>query len=249
MHIPPHLQPFWNDFAKFAGRSVDERFYDAFHFGDSEGLANELAELVLLGVKRATASSFWSYEKQERRIPQPGDLSIVTGWAAAPVCVIETQSVEIVPFREVTAEFAFAEGEGDGSLSFWQQENRRYFTRECSEAGRQFSEDMPVACERFTVVFAPERIRAEQLKAPVTFYLDNLPVGYFLDDCTPEVDGNYKYMPFRGPGHYNLGLQLRNSRTPRCHYVANEKRVEFSVRTYVEYGVLCLSNFNVGLTP
>src|SRR5262245_54228878 len=133
MPIPPHLQPFWNDFATFTGGAVDESFYDAFFFGDSERLANELADLVLLGVKRATASSLWSYEKKRRRIPQPGDLSIVTTWKGVPVCVVETQSVEVMPFKEVTAEFAFAEGEGDGSLSSWREEHRRYFTRECDD--------------------------------------------------------------------------------------------------------------------
>jgi uncharacterized protein YhfF len=31
----------------------------------------------------------------------------------------------------------------------------RYFTRECVAAGRQFTEDMLIACERFDVVYQP----------------------------------------------------------------------------------------------
>ena len=83
------------------------------------------------------------------------------------------------------------------------------------------------------------------MKAPVTFFLDNLPVGYFLDDCTPVAEGEYKYMPFRGPGHYSLGLQLKALNTPRCHYTSDSRRVEFSVLAHVEYGVLRLSNFAI----
>jgi uncharacterized protein YhfF len=155
MPIPPRLAPFWSAFAKSTGGASEERFYEAFFFGDSEELANELAALVLLGTKRATAGALWSYEAEGQRLPQPGDLSIVTDWSGNPLCVIETQSVEVVPFQEVTAEFAATEGEGDGSLSFWQQAHRAFFGRECAGAGRAFSENMLVVCERFAVVYRP----------------------------------------------------------------------------------------------
>jgi uncharacterized protein YhfF len=156
MPVPPHLAPFWSDFAKAIDGASEERFYEAFFFGDSEALANELAALVLLGTKRATAGAVWSYEAEGKPLPQPGELSIVTDWSGQPLCVIETQSVEVVPFQEVTAEFAATEGEGDGSLSFWQEAHRAYFTRECASAGREFTENMLVACERFAVVYCPQ---------------------------------------------------------------------------------------------
>jgi hypothetical protein len=81
------------------------------------------------------------------------------------------------------------------------------------------------------------------MQAPVTFYLNNLPVGYFSDDSTPIADGDYKYMPYRGPGHYNLGLLLKSSQVPRCHYTSSGRRIEFSVLAQIEYGVLRLSGF------
>jgi uncharacterized protein YhfF len=67
--------------------------------------------------------------------------------------VIETLAVEVLPFEAVTAEFAAAEAEGDGSLGYWRQAHRAYFGRECHRAGREFSEAMMVVCERFTKVF------------------------------------------------------------------------------------------------
>lgn len=155
MPIPPRYLDFWNAFAATDPAADESRFYEAFFFGDSEALADELAALVLQGTKRATAGSVWSYEAEGRRVPAPGDLSIVTNWAGEPLCVIETRSVEILPFNEVTAEFAAVEGEGDGSLAYWTQGHRRYFERECARAGREFAEDMMVACERFEVVYQP----------------------------------------------------------------------------------------------
>lgn len=159
MPIPPRLVPFWQEFSEATGGSDEGRFYEAFFFGDREDLANDLAALVLRGTKRATAGAVWSYEAQGKRIPQPGDLSIVTDWSGRPLGVIETQSVEVVPFCQVTADFAAAEGEGDGSLSFWREAHKEYFIRECANAGRTFSEDILVACERFTLVY-PAATRA-----------------------------------------------------------------------------------------
>ena len=155
MPIPPHLASFWSDFAARHGAADESRFYEAFSFGDSEQLANELAELVLRGTKRATAGAVWSFEAEGKRLPQAGDLSIVTNGAGQPLCVIETRSVEVVPFRDVTAAFAAIEGEGDGSLTFWRDAHRSFFTRECASAGRVFTEDMLVACECFTLVYPP----------------------------------------------------------------------------------------------
>jgi uncharacterized protein YhfF len=153
MTVPSHLTAFWNTFSASIYGVDDSRFYEAFAFGDSEELANELADLVLRGIKRATASAAWSYETEGKPLPKHGDLSIVTDWAGKPLCVIETESIDVVPFNAVTADFAAIEGEGDGSLAFWRGAHRAFFTRECEAAGRPFSEDMLVVCERFRVVF------------------------------------------------------------------------------------------------
>ena len=157
MHIliPPTVREFWDAFAIHNGQADETRFYEAFAFGDSEALANELAAPVLSGVKRATAGAVWSYEAEGERLPATGDLSIVTDWTGKPLCVIETQSVDLVPFNEVSAEFAATEGEGDGSLEFWQEAHRAFFTRECEASGKTFDEGMLVACERFEVVYQP----------------------------------------------------------------------------------------------
>ncbi|MDR7335300.1 ASCH domain-containing protein [Roseateles asaccharophilus] len=160
MPVPPHLQAFWSEFRLATGTDDDSRYYDVCVFGDSQQLADELADLVLRGIKRATAGSLASYQDQGIRAPRAGDLSIVTGWAGQPLCVIETQVVEVVPFNEVTAEFAAVEGEGDGSLAFWRQEHRRYFEMECVKAGRHFDEGMLLACEQFRVVYQPRPIEA-----------------------------------------------------------------------------------------
>jgi len=153
MSIPSNLTDFWAHFKASVGEVNDARFYEAFYFGDNEELANSLARLVIAGRKRATAGLVWSVEAEGKRPPRSGDLSVVTDWSGQPLCVIETLAVEVVPFGEVTAEFAAVEGEGDGSLAFWRQAHTEFFARECARLGRTPSGQMPVACERFAVVY------------------------------------------------------------------------------------------------
>ena len=155
MPIPGNIIAFWSDFTATVSGVDESRFYEAFCFGDSEVLADELAALVLVGTKRATAGSLWSYEASGRSPPTVGALSVVTNWAGTPPCVIETQSVEVCAFSDVTAEFAATEGEGDASLDFWRAAHTTFFTRECAAAGREFTHDMRVVCERFRVIYQP----------------------------------------------------------------------------------------------
>jgi uncharacterized protein YhfF len=147
--LTPEAQACWVHFVALNPGVDDSRLYEVFCFGDSEALADELGALVVQGRKRATAASLWALEAESRQPPKPGDFSIVTTWAGQPLCVIETRSIEIVAFDEVTAAFAAEEGEGDGSLAFWREAHRAYFQRECTRLGRSFAQDMPVVCERF----------------------------------------------------------------------------------------------------
>jgi uncharacterized protein YhfF len=153
--IPPQtVLEFWNAFVA-TGAGNEQNPYESFAFGNSEKLASALAALVLSGTKRATTSAVWSYEISGQRLPAPGDQSIVTNWDGQPICIIETTQVDVMPLNQVSAEFAAVEGEGDGSLSFWVEGHRRYFSRECERAGQAFCEEMLVACERFKVVYPP----------------------------------------------------------------------------------------------
>ena len=86
-------------------------------------------------------------------MPRPGDPSIVERWSGEPICVIETSAIAMVPFAEVGAEFAAAEGEDDGSLESWRRGHWSYFDRECARIGREPDAGMPVVCESFSVVF------------------------------------------------------------------------------------------------
>lgn len=127
--------------------------YTSWYFDNNEKDANELAELVLNGTKKATASLYELYEIENEELPKVGDLSIITNWDGIAQCIIQTTNIEIVPYKDVTEEFAATEGEGDKSLAYWKKAHWNYFSSEMKKIGMEPNEDMLVVCEKFEVVY------------------------------------------------------------------------------------------------
>ncbi|QHM75165.1 hypothetical protein C7M52_01114 [Mixta theicola] len=119
---------------------------NAAQMGDSPQLANELADLIVKGIKTASCGSFASYQ-QEEFAPRIGSYNIILDGQDTPVCVIRLVSMRLIRFCDVTEEFARKEGEGDLSLEYWRKEHQRFFTAEGS-----FSENMELIAEEFEVV-------------------------------------------------------------------------------------------------
>jgi len=139
------------DFAGISESNTPEIKCDK--FGDSAELAYKLLELVLAGVKTATCSSVWEWETEGESIPKVGMLSLILDGADNPKCIIETTDVTIRRYFEVDEVFASEEGEGDRSLDYWRKAHKEYFSRVLPKIEKEFSEDMPLVCERFKVVY------------------------------------------------------------------------------------------------
>jgi uncharacterized protein YhfF len=155
VNVPTDVQLFWDKFQASISYDASPLFYEAFHFDDNESSANALAALVLSGQKRATAGLLWANERTQRRLPSVGYLSVVTDWQGAPLCIIETTHIEVVPFDSVSDGFAALEGEGDKTLRYWRDAHWQFFSRECQRIGREPDLQMPVLCEQFKVVYPP----------------------------------------------------------------------------------------------
>jgi len=125
----------------------------SWHFCDNPLDADECADLALRGVKRATTASRWYCASRVVPRPRPGDLHLVTDWSGRARCVIRVLRVDVVPFGEVTEEYAAVEGEGDGSLAYWRRVHRAYYEREMAGTGIEVHDAFPVVCERFEVVY------------------------------------------------------------------------------------------------
>lgn len=115
-------------------------------FGDSPELANELAELVCNGRKTASCGSLSSLQAEEQP-PSIGSYHIILDGQGQPVCVLRLFAMRLVRFCDISAEHAWKEGEGDRSLSYWQQAHQEFFQREGS-----FSETMELVTEEFELI-------------------------------------------------------------------------------------------------
>jgi uncharacterized protein YhfF/GNAT superfamily N-acetyltransferase len=152
------VEAFWREFCTQV-RLPPSTPYQAWYFGDSPALANELLELVLHGPKRATAGLAESNDRSPLVKPVTGGYSVVTEMDGTPRAVLRTTAVERRPFRDVDAAFAWDEGEGDRTLADWKDGHRRFFTRELAAAGRVFDDGMPVDLERFELLYPFDQAR------------------------------------------------------------------------------------------
>ncbi len=147
------VENLWNEFMVKNPNNKTKEIPISFYFCDNEKDANECAELVVKGIKQATASSLWWYKKNNESLPKIGDQYIVTDWNGNAKAIIETTKIEQVPYNEITAEFAKIEGEGDKSLKYWKKVHEAYYKREMEPSGDQFSEDMIIVCEYFKTIY------------------------------------------------------------------------------------------------
>ena len=140
----------WSAFCRQS--NIQGTDYDSWAFGDD---ADKLASLVLEGRKSATASVYDLYAYDNEELPEVGSYSVILDSEDNAVCVIRDTEVRVVPFKDVDADHARLEGEGDLSLSYWRDVHKRCFTGWMNEAGMPFDEDTKVVLEKFEVVFRP----------------------------------------------------------------------------------------------
>ena len=138
----------WEEFIK--KNDLADCEYEQWAFGVEADL---LAHLVVTGEKTATASAYPLYKLENEPLPAVGECSVILDSKDNAVCVIQTEKVSVIPFNEVTAEHAYKEGEGDRSLAYWREVHEKFFTECMNEFGLQFTPDMKVVCEEFTVVY------------------------------------------------------------------------------------------------
>jgi uncharacterized protein YhfF len=121
---------------------------ESFAFGDSPALADKLLDLVLIGRKTATC---WAASEGMKGV-EIGKRWIVKDGQGRARAILETIELTRRRFEDVDAGFAYDEGEGDRSLSWWRRAHTAYFTRR-----GEFVPGMELYCEGFRFVEALER--------------------------------------------------------------------------------------------
>jgi uncharacterized protein YhfF len=117
------IEAYWQGYLDTlpADSSLRDERYVAEGWGDSPQMADGLGALIAAGTKTAASSALWEYEAEGESLPAVGVKTIVIDGNGDPLCFVETTEVEIRPYEEVDAKFAYEEGEGDRSLEYWRE--------------------------------------------------------------------------------------------------------------------------------
>lgn len=143
---------YWEDF--MSRNKVQHTNFETWSFADRPNSTDMLVEMVVRGQKTAYSSWFDFYDA-DQAVPKVGDYRIVLKRNGDPACIVQLKVVEIVPFKWVSQEHAYLEGEGNRSLKYWRQLHKQLFRKQAKFQGKSFSLESPCICEVFEVVDTP----------------------------------------------------------------------------------------------
>lgn len=153
---------YWDRCRAELGLPDDLAVPPAEYFGDHVEMADELADLVIHGPKRATAGAIVQYEAEQEALPRVGDHLVILGGQGRPVAVTRTTWVRVGPLTSVDDAFARDEGEGDRTRAWWVEAHRGFFSRHLPTEGLPYHDDLDLLFERFSLVHvAAEGVVAE----------------------------------------------------------------------------------------
>jgi uncharacterized protein YhfF len=145
------IQAFWLDYQRAC--KVQVPGFAAAVLGHRRALADELAELIVAGIKRAHATLERDFTAGNDALPQPGDHLVVLDGRGGPRAIVRNHHVERRHFDEIDDAFAFEAGEGDLTLRFWLTAHRQDFAERAEREGFQVGERVVLILEYFERVW------------------------------------------------------------------------------------------------
>jgi uncharacterized protein YhfF len=145
------IEAFWLEYQRACGVQVEG--FSATAWGRTRAVADELAQLVAAGDKRAHATLEREFDSEGDELPRPGDHLVVLDGAGQPRAIVRSTHVERRYLNEVDDEVAFECGEGDRSLAWWMAAYRQDFAERAEEQGYQLSDRAVLIVEYFERVW------------------------------------------------------------------------------------------------
>ena len=147
-----NLDEYWQKFITEKNLPPETKCAGDLFFETKGFVGDELTALVISGQKTAFFSSYATFAIDQEPLPVSGELYIVVDRAQQPVCVIELESVNVLPFNEVTWEMAKKEGE-DETLETWREKHQEYLEDEGAVLGFEFSPDIKLVYQSFKMIY------------------------------------------------------------------------------------------------
>ena len=148
------IEAFWLDYQRTCNIAVAG--FAASALGHSRAVADELAELIVTGIKRAHTTLEHDFTADNDSLPQPGDHLVVLDGRGRPRAIVRNHHVERRHFDEIDDAFAFEAGEGDLTLRWWLTAHRQEFAERAEREGFQVGERVVLILEYFERVWPAE---------------------------------------------------------------------------------------------
>ncbi|MEO1775936.1 MAG: ASCH domain-containing protein [Pseudomonadota bacterium] len=149
-HLAEEATQMWRTFMARPETQVDARLFDVMTIGETAAMADRGAAMVLTGMKTASATLPAAFGAEGP--PPIGSYAIVLDGSGRAVCVVRTESLALVPFREIGEDFVQATGEWDGTVATWRARMTSILAAKAEDHGLDWEETTEVLCERFRVV-------------------------------------------------------------------------------------------------
>jgi len=131
----------------FPDREAD--YFEPMTVGGTPASMDEGARLILEQQKTITSSATWEWTEDNR--PFAGALSVLFDGREAARAILETTVVELLRAGDFDEELAYAYGEGERTLDWWQREIGEHYRRLAKVGGHSFDMDTLLYVERFEV--------------------------------------------------------------------------------------------------
>ncbi len=160
-----NAEELWAQFCQLKSISYDTP-HESWAFCDGTAQGDELAGLVVNGIKFGTASALDDYAAagQLDQVPEKGAYSVILLASGQAVAVIRDYEVSQVPFGRVTAFHGYAEGEQQRTLTAWRQIHQRAFGPDLARQGYPLTDRSLIICEKFTVEYRPDTAAVRKLQ-------------------------------------------------------------------------------------
>ena len=146
------LDEYWNSFLEKTNRDKDEKCAGDLFFFFLNFINAELNSIVLAGQKTAFFTTLATFTIDGEPLPVSGELYILVDNQNKPLCVLEMESVNIIPFNEVTWDMAQKEGECS-TFGEWKEKMQEYIEDEGHVLGFDYSEDIKLVFQTFKVIY------------------------------------------------------------------------------------------------
>ena len=154
VEIDKSVYEMWHSFTELNPEFKDYEMPESWYFHNNEKDANQLAELVVNGKKKAASGLYLWYEEAKADLPKVGTKHIITDFSGKAKAIIEIKQVDTIPFNQIAKAYAALDmGTEIEPLNKWKKAHWDFFTNAMADSCKKPTEEMLVVCERFETIW------------------------------------------------------------------------------------------------